>query len=89
MIEIETLLIQSHQDGLSYRHQVIHYLALDHSEQLVFGNGDGDSPMQRQHQWLCLVSEQYSNSWTDFTHRLRGAATGLSSHSTCTRKLDI
>ena len=48
--------IRNHQHELPYLHQEVCCLALDHNEQLGFGNGDEDILMHKQHQQLCLVS---------------------------------
>ena len=57
MLQRGTSPIQNRQHGLPYFHQGVYYLVLNRSEQLVFGNGDEDILMQKQHQRLCLVSK--------------------------------
>ena len=57
MLQREISPIQNHQHGLPYLHQGVYCLALDHNGQLVFGNGDGDILMHKQHQWLCSIFE--------------------------------
>ena len=49
MLQKYISLIQNHQHGLPYLHQGVYCLALDHNEQLAFGNGDGDILMHKQH----------------------------------------
>ena len=48
--EIGNLPIRNHQHELPYLHQEVYCLALNHNEQLGFGNGDEDILMHKQHQ---------------------------------------